>query len=528
MSNPKSRNDKIQHQSHKIVPARIASAPPDEGQPQLKAFTKPLPFNLNAIDFVPQNVNTPSKPSPATEFTDKSGTSLDPKASEFQPISNSLPSKPLEMSIPEFIPSNPPIPTQPAEEPKPTNFNAGFAFNVNAMDFNPIAATIPQVAVISEPVSQKELENEKLTDYIITNREVTEEELALDLNENDLQDEFKYVYSPDMILKVASEVESNIELSHLMRFRDRPTFLDEPLPKRKNSRIVKDQEWRGKHGKFHRNQNQIQWRHITDEEVISTQQKFLEKAKEHKARREAPVEEQEAAKKKIKITLNKLTPNNFDKLKEQLLEIGKQSLSNLTLLTSGIFDKAWSEVKYTQMYANLCQYLKQEFEGYVIPEPEGENDKNVIYTQYFKTELLGLCQTVFSSEPDEQEFMGLSEEQIDKKKFMNKKRTLGNVRFIGELFKVKLITPKTVLTCIQELLGLSSLNQISKTDFWNYQVNEDKLEGVQILLSTGGSYFDSPKVKVRTDKIILFIRQMVDKVPGIPSRIKFLLLVNFT
>jgi translation initiation factor 4G len=124
--------------------------------------------------------------------------------------------------------------------------------------------------------------------------------------------------------------------------------------------------------------------------------------------------------------------------------------------------------------------------------------------------------------------MGMSEEQIEKKKFLNKKKTLGNVRFIGELFKVKLITPKTVLTCIQELLGLNSIKQISNTDFSNYQVNEDKLEGVQILLSTGGSYFDAAKVKVRTDKIILFIRQMVDKVPGIPSRIKFLLLVNFT
>ena len=280
--------------------------------------------------------------------------------------------------------------------------------------------------------------------------------------------------------------------------------------------------------KFHRNPNQIQWRHISDEEVISTQQKFLEKAKEHKARREAPVEEQEAAKKKIKITLNKFTPNNFDKLKEQLLDIGKQSLSNLTLLTSGIFDKAWSEVKYTQMYANLCSYLKQEFEGFEFPEPEGASDKNVIYTQHFKTELLGLCQTVFSFEPDEQEFVGMTEEQIDKKKFLNKKKTLGNVRFIGELFKVKLITPKTVLTCIQELLGLNSIKQISNTDFSNYRVNEDKLEGVQILLSTGGSYFDATKVKGRTDKIILFIRQMVDRVQGIPSRIKFLLLVNFT
>jgi translation initiation factor 4G len=528
MSNPKSRNDKILHQSHKIAPARISSAPPDEGQPQLKAFTKPLSFNFEAAEFVPQNMNTPTNPSPATEIADKSGTSLDPKASEFQPISNSLPSNPLERPILEFIPSNPPIPTQPAEEPKPVNPSSAYIFNVNAIDFNPIFGTVLPAAVISEPVSEKELENEKLTDYIITNREVTEGELALDLNENDLQDDFKYVYTPDIILNAASEVDSNVELPHLLRFRDRPTFLDEPLLKRKNSRVVKDQEWRGKHGKFHRNTSQIQWRHITDEEVISTQQKFLEKAKEHKARREAPVEEQEAAKKKIKITLNKLTPNNFDKLKEQLLEIGKQSLSNLTLLTSGIFDKAWSEVKYTQMYANLCHYLKEESEGYVFPEPEGASDKNVIYTQHFKTELLGLCQTVFSSEPDEQEFMGMSEEQIEKKKFLNKKKTLGNVRFIGELFKVKLITPKTVLTCIQELLGLNSIKQISNTDFSNYQVNEDKLEGVQILLSTGGSYFDAAKVKVRTDKIILFIRQMVDKVPGIPSRIKFLLLVNFT
>lgn len=377
MSNHKARFDKAQNQSYKNVPARIASAPPDEGQPQLKSFLKPLPFNLEAVDFIPHTKNTSQKPSSTTEIPEKPETSLDPKASEFQPISNSVPSKPFEMVITEFIPSNPPIPTQPLESLQHTFVIPGYSFNVNAMDFNPIAVDFQPSPVITEPEPPKEIENEKYTEYIITNREATEEELAMDLNDKDLQDEFKYVYPPDLIWKVETEVESNIEPLNLLRFRERHTFLDEPLPKKKNPRVNKDPEWRGKHPKYHRNIIQIQWRHITDEEVFDTQQKFLEKAKEHKARREAPVEEQEAAKKKIKMTLNKLTPNNFDKLKEQLVEIGKQSLSTLNLLTIGIFDKAWSEVKYTQMYANLCQYMKQEFENYAFPEPEAAGDKNV-------------------------------------------------------------------------------------------------------------------------------------------------------
>ena len=85
------------------------------------------------------------------------------------------------------------------------------------------------------------------------------------------------------------------------------------------------------------------------------------------------------------------------------------------------------------MYASLCKFLKGEFEDYNFPglviEP-GYKKKNL-----FKYELLERCEHCFSQTPSE-EFQGLSNQEIDEKKAIIKKKTIGNVRFIGELFKV--------------------------------------------------------------------------------------------
>ena len=72
-------------------------------------------------------------------------------------------------------------------------------------------------------------------------------------------------------------------------------------------------------------------------------------------------DEEELMKRTVKVTLNKLSPANFDKLKVQLLEQAKLSEAGLLLLSRAIFDKACSEVKFTELYANLCQYLSREY-----------------------------------------------------------------------------------------------------------------------------------------------------------------------
>jgi translation initiation factor 4G len=72
-------------------------------------------------------------------------------------------------------------------------------------------------------------------------------------------------------------------------------------------------------------------------------------------KREVP--DREKFQKQAKGVLNKLTPNNFDKLKVTLYDIAQQYEEYAIDVTRAIYNKAWAEVKFTEMYAKLCKYM---------------------------------------------------------------------------------------------------------------------------------------------------------------------------
>ena len=218
------------------------------------------------------------------------------------------------------------------------------------------------------------------------------------------------------------------------------------------------------------------------------EQKISEKAKAYTRKFTATVVEQEKLKKEIKSTLNKLSPNNLQKLTILIMDTCKKSHDCLKLVVSGIFEKAWSEKKYTQMYSDICKTLKSGMEGYRYPDidpsklPETRN--------YFKYELLYMCEETFNKNHQEEIPAALTEEQkLDRLKKL-KEKTLGNVRFIGELFNVNLITAKIVLECVTGLL-----------DLFESESNQDRLEGACLLLHTGGATFERSKVLQETNRI---------------------------
>lgn len=177
----------------------------------------------------------------------------------------------------------------------------------------------------------------------------------------------------------------------------------------------------------------------------------------------------------------------MEKLSHNILETCKKSHDYLKLVVSGIFEKSWAEVKYTQMYSNLCKFLKTSFEGFAY---NSEESKNPHIKNYFKYELLFMCEETFQDSHGENDFTGLTDEEREEKTQKLKKKTLGNVRFIGELFNVNLITAKIVLECVTSLVNL-----------YEKENNEDKLEGACVLLTTGGASFERPTLKPSTDEI---------------------------
>lgn len=65
--------------------------------------------------------------------------------------------------------------------------------------------------------------------------------------------------------------------------------------------------------------------------------------------------EEEKKQKTFKGILNKLTPDNYEKLKQQILAVQITHQKTLEGFINQIFDKALTETTFSEMYANLCK-----------------------------------------------------------------------------------------------------------------------------------------------------------------------------
>ncbi|KAL0410772.1 UNVERIFIED_CONTAM: Eukaryotic translation initiation factor 4G [Sesamum latifolium] len=96
-------------------------------------------------------------------------------------------------------------------------------------------------------------------------------------------------------------------------------------------------------------------------------------------------DEEEAKQRRLKAILNKLTPQNFEKLFQQVKQVNIDNVVTLTGVISQIFDKALMEPTFCEMYADFCFHLAAD-----LPDLSVENEKIT-----FKRLLLNKCQEEF-------------------------------------------------------------------------------------------------------------------------------------
>jgi len=225
----------------------------------------------------------------------------------------------------------------------------------------------------------------------------------------------------------------------------------------------------------------------------------------------------------VRSILNKLTPQKFQTLVNQMLTLKVNSVEKLEKAIDLIFEKAVGEPGFSVAYAHMCRKLSEAFKAPVTQQTV--DGKVVASTVTFRKILLNKCQKEFEKDSSDEKELEESrnkvfekederkawKEELDLKEMLNRRRMLGNIRFIGELFKLKMISENIMHNCIIKLLRAEKQESL-----------EDQLECLCKLLATIGKDLDHKKCKPRMDQYFDQMTKIISK-KKISSRIKFAL-----
>ncbi|KAL8952005.1 MAG: hypothetical protein Q9222_002051 [Ikaeria aurantiellina] len=230
---------------------------------------------------------------------------------------------------------------------------------------------------------------------------------------------------------------------------------------------------------------------------------------------------------KVKSNLNKMTPNNFDKISDQILAIAAQSKDEtdgrtLRQVIQLTFEKATDEAHWAEMYAQFCKRMLESMSPEVKDESILDRKKGEVVAggALFRKYLLTRCQTEFERgwkvnlpekpEGESEEAVMLSDEYYAAA--AAKRRGLGLVRFIGELYKLSMLTERIMHECVKKLVDYEGMP------------DEAEVESLTSLLKTIGANLDaSDKGRQLMDIYFTRIQVMIDT-PGLASRLKFMLM----
>ncbi|XP_030963776.1 eukaryotic translation initiation factor 4G-like [Quercus lobata] len=213
--------------------------------------------------------------------------------------------------------------------------------------------------------------------------------------------------------------------------------------------------------------------------------------------------------KEVKLCIRDMNAPSFDKLFEQVKAVNIDNPDTLICVVSQIFDKALMEPSFCEMYANFCSHLSVE-----LPDFSKDNEKIT-----FKRVLLKKCQEEFergereqeeANKADEEGEIKQSAEEREEKRIKARRRMLGNIRLIGELYKKKMLTERIMHACIQKLLG-----QYDNPD-------EEDIEALCELMSTIGEMIDHSKAKENMDAYFERMKAFSNNM-NLSSRVRFML-----
>jgi len=233
---------------------------------------------------------------------------------------------------------------------------------------------------------------------------------------------------------------------------------------------------------------------------------------------------------KVKSNLNKMTPERFEKIADQIGAIAAQSKDEtdgrtLRQIIALTFEKACDEAHWASMYARFCKRMLEEMSPEIKDETiRDKNDQPVVGGPLFRKYLLNRCQEDFElgwevNLPEKPEGQTEEAAMLSDEYYIAaaaKRKGLGLIQFIGELYKLGMLSIRIMHECVMKLLNFDGMP------------DESAVESLVKLLRTVGATMSTAE---QGPPLINTYFERIDKImtmSGLPSRMHFMLLVSAT
>jgi translation initiation factor 4G len=243
---------------------------------------------------------------------------------------------------------------------------------------------------------------------------------------------------------------------------------------------------------------------------------------------------------KVKALLSRLTMETFDLISDQIIQwANEKDGRTLVQITYLVLDKATKETAWSEMYARLCRKMMEQ----ISPDVQDDRIKNsegkpIAGGLLFRKYLLNRCQEDFergwfakeatataavaTASYDQatkatNEKKGTEEAELYSDEYYAaqkaKRQGLGLIKFIGELFKLQMLTERIMHECVRKLLG-----NVKNPE-------EEEIESLCQLLKTVGQLLDTQKARAHMDVYFTRMKEL-GKSTNVSSRMQFMLQVR--